>query len=146
MQDALLRIIQTCMTAAGPLLVSPKARLLCSSGPAADKIIFDETVAANPEEIDLGDDDGDDGGDKEVDAEAAEVAKQELAGDAEMLQASALHNYRGSAEAASDHILETHSNERDHTKKSINLSAALAAILPQVSEPQVDADKPDKTS
>ena len=115
--------------------------LLCSSGPAAETATFDETVTANPEEIDL-----DEGvvEEEEVDAEAAEVAKQELAGDAEMFQASALHNYSNGAETASDHMPETHSNQREHTEKSKNLSAALAAVLPQACEPSVKADKTDE--
>lgn len=90
-----------------------------------------ETVAANPEEIELNEDGLDD--EEKASAEAldrtAEAAKQDMADDDGMFQAESLHNYSGSTHAAPDSVMDAPAGQATHADLKGELPAALAAVL-----------------
>ena len=114
-----------------------------SSGPNLQGVAVDETLAANPEEIEL-DEDGLD--DEEASAAAiastAEAAKQDMADDDGMFQAESLHNYSGSTQAVPDSVMEADDRQPLHADLKRELPAALAAVLEAPSNLAADAQEP----
>ena len=85
--------------------------------------MFDETVAANPEEIELDDNDA------EAADEGAQEAKQELADDTGMFYAHSMHNYNSSIGTGPDVL--TQRLEHTHSQSNSHSSAASATSAPQ---------------
>ena len=91
------------------------------------EITLDETVAANPEEIDLDDDaDADDDGTGSAE-QMAEASKQEAAADSGMFQHEELHNFSSIAQPASN--LQVSGDANGSAEQSQSVSPALAAIV-----------------
>ncbi|KAL3132875.1 hypothetical protein ABBQ38_006795 [Trebouxia sp. C0009 RCD-2024] len=126
----------------------PQTHAVASSpGSPLQGVAVDETVAANPEEIEL-DEDGLDDEDK-ASAEAlertAEAAKQDMADDDGMFHAESLHHYSGSTQAAPDSIMEAHARQTAHADSKGDLPAALAAVLEGPNHHHGDADAQEPT-
>lgn len=106
-------------------------------------VATDETVAANPEEIEL-DEDGLDDEEAAGDAvdRTAEAAKQDMADDNGMFHAESLHNYCGSTQAAPNNQVEAADEQSPHVETKRELPAALAAILEASDHDIANAQKP----
>lgn len=110
--------------------------LMSYSGAEAQGVPLDETVAANPEEIELDDIDLDDEeAPGEATAEAAEAAKQDMAEDDSdgLFKSESLHNYGGGAQLAPGpgiltELPESHSS---HADSKTQTAPALLAIVSQ---------------
>lgn len=109
--------------------------MCCAAEAATQQSKLDETVAANPEEIDLDDiDEAEDGGVEavqEVVREAAEAAKQEIGHDSSVFQPVDLHNYDSAAAdlAAAPTSTAARPDDATASAQGTDLSPALKAAL-----------------
>ena len=109
------------------------------------EIALDETVAANPEEIELDEDNLDD---VEVAGEAveqtAEAAKQDMAEDSSMFQSESLHSFGGHAEGAPgpENLKELPEKQSSLADDRTHMSPTLAAIVSQRPDCAATAQKP----
>lgn len=93
--------------------------------PDPSEIALDETVVANPEEIDLEDvDDASDAAEQ-----SAEVAKQDLAEDNGLFAPEELHNFSSIAQPDSNALHAPTQGARGSSDQSEGVSPALAAIM-----------------
>ena len=115
------------------------------SGVDAQETALDETVAANPEEIELDEDNLDAA---EVSGEAAEqtaeAAKQDMAEDSSMFQSESLHNFGGHAEGAPapENLTELPERRSSLADDRTQMSPALAAVVSQRPDCAATARKP----
>lgn len=106
----------------------------CISEIDAQEIALDETVAVNPEEIELDEDDLDaEEVSREAVEETAEAAKQDMAEDNSMFQSESLHNFGGGAQGALDaeNLTELPDSCSSLADGRTQMSPALAAIVSQ---------------
>lgn len=115
------------------------------SGVNVQEIALDETVAANPEEIELDEDNLDD---VEVAGEAVEktveAAKQDMAEDSSMFQSESLHNFGGHAEGAPgpENLKGLPERQSSLAGDRTQMSPALAAIVSQRPDCAATAQNP----
>lgn len=129
-----------------PAFHASSCSVWCISGIDAQEVALDETVAANPEEIELDEDDIDA---EEVSNEAleetAEAAKQDMAEDNSMFQSESLHNFGGGAQAAQgpENLTELPDSRLSPADGRTQTSPALAAIVSQRPDCAATAPKPN---
>ena len=120
---------------------------LCAAGTDAQEVALDETVAANPEEIQLDEEDLDaEEGSGEAIEETAEAAKQDMAEDNSMFQSESLHNFGGGAKAApsTENLTELPKIYSSFANGRTQMSPALTAIVSQRPDCRATAQKPNE--
>lgn len=104
-------------------------------------------MAANPEEIELDDDnlDAEEGSGGAVEG-TAEAAKQDMAEDNSMFRSELLHNFGGGTQAASspEKLTELPENSLSFADGRTQISPALAAIVSKRTECAAKAQNPNE--